>query len=471
MTEQNYAPVRDSTTFTEPMANPATQTAKYERRKIEFSIRFRLRPSQAQDRCERPLLIRLTVNGETVSDYSSGVKVLPQRWNQKAQQVSGHNQLATVVNEQLAQVRVQHYDILRELKSRHKKGQGPRVTAKLIKAEFVNPGSTSPNIIEAYKTYLDYLDSLQTTEDGRANKTLDRAYKTLDHLLRFEDPTYKRGIPIKAILLSDLTTGWGKQFHVWLQKHPDTGKHRMIKDSANKHLSHVRDAVSHAVDCGFLTINPLDKLRPKRGKGKEVYFLEPDHLERLLGLNLPEQAGVVLWWARLMCFTGLDYVDAIRYARNRQSFHHRNSIGLKIVIGRSKPPMNSCEIPLIGQVYDFIDALFLDYPLGPAAPILADVNRHLKLIQVAIGFHKPLTSKICRKTAGAFFLREGYQMATVSKALGHSSIRTTEAHYVKVTSSATDYDMERVARQQLTGGIRLQPQVIELPFGQPNLLS
>lgn len=61
-------------------------------------------------------------------------------------------------------------------------------------------------------------------------------------------------------------------------------------------------------------------------------------------------------------------------------------------------------------------------------------------------------------------------MSTVSKALGHSSIRTTEAHYVKVTSSATDYDMERVARQQLTGGIRLQPVTVDSPFQKPDHL-
>ena len=434
----------------------------FERRKKELSIRFRLRPSQASDQRPRPLLIRLTVNGLTVTDYGSTVYVLPSQWDQHTQRVKGRTAQIAQANEQLSQIEVQHYEILRELKRRHGKGEGPRPTAKLVRAEFIKPGSTSPTLEQTYTVYLNYLDSLHGTEDGRAEKTLAGAYATRTHLRDFDKLSPQ---------LVDITTAWAKRFHGWLQTRPD-GKRRMLKDSANKHLSNVRQAIDLAIDEGLLADNPLNRFRPRRGKGKEVYFLEPEHLERLLGLDLPEQAGVVLWWSRLMCLTGLDYVDAIRYARDRQAYHRRNATGLKIVIERSKPPRNTCEIPLIGQVFDFIDALFLDYPTGPTAPILADLNRHLKLIQVAVGFPKTLTSKICRKTAGAFFLREGYQMATVSKALGHSTIRTTEQHYVKVTSSATDYDMERVARQQqLTGGIRLQPQIVELPFGHSNRLS
>lgn len=428
----------------------------YTRRKLELSLRFRLRPSQAKDECPRPLLIRLTMDGKTITDYNSGIRVRPPKWSQEKQMVTGRNQIAEDLNAQLGHVELQHREILRELKRRHTKGEGPRPAAELVKQEFLKPGSTSPRLHNWFTTYLDYLDSLHGTEDGRAEKTMDRAYKSLDHVKDF-DPS--------SPYLTDLTTGWGKRFHAWLQAYPSSGKRRMQKDTANKYLSLVRHALDYAVEEGFLSTNVLDKFRPRRGKGKEVYFLEPEHIERLLGLELPDQqASYVIWWAKLMCFTGLDYVDAVRYAKNPQAFHRSNAAGTKIVIERAKPPRNTCEIPLIGQVGEQVQALFKEYPAGPPAPVLADLNRHLKLIQVAVGFEKVLTSKILRKTAGALFLREGYQTSTVSKALGHSSIRTTEAHYVKVTSSATDYDMERVTRQQQAGTIKLRPVNIGNPF-------
>ncbi|MBD2757166.1 tyrosine-type recombinase/integrase [Spirosoma validum] len=451
----------------------------FTRRKKELTINFLIRHSQKHDQRPRALMIRLRVNGEVAkSDYSSGIMIRPTKWSQEKQIMTGRSQLTDETNEQFAQVELQHREILRELKRKHSQGQGLRPTAELVKQEFLQPGSTSPCLTSWFKRYLSYLDSLHGSEDGLAQKTIDRAYKTLDHLRQFVSPasydptpfpkpktiTETKEIDARSPLLTDLNTGWAKRFHAWLQIHPHSGKRRMQKDSANKYLADVRHAIDYAVDEGFLATNPLEKFRPKRGKGKEVYFLEPEHIERLLGLDLPDQqASYVIWWAKLMCFTGLDYIDAIRYAQDPEKFHKRNAAGVKIVIERAKPPRNTCEIPLIGQIGEQLEVLFAEYPKGPPAPVLADLNRHLKLLQVAIGFDKTLTSKILRKTAGALFLREGYQTSTVSKALGHSSIRTTEAHYVKVTTSATDYDMERVARQQQAGTIRLRA----IPVGNP----
>ncbi|MCK8496063.1 site-specific integrase [Spirosoma sp. RP8] len=398
------------------------------------------------------------MDGYKLSDYNSGIKVRPSKWQQHNQLVTGRTQDAQELNEQIAQVALQHREILRELKRRYQKGEGPRPTPELIKAEFLQPGSTSPRLHSWYKTYLDYLDSLNGLEDGRAEKTLARAYKTWDYIKKF-DPS--------SPYLVDITTGWGKRFHAWLQTDPETGKRRMQKDTANKHLAHVRDAISHAIDEGFLSNNVLDKFRPKRGKGKEVYFLEPTHINRLMGLQLTDtsMAGV-LWWAKLMCLTGLDYVDAIRYATNRNAFEQPTTAGkTKIVIERTKPPRNYCEIYLLPE----LEALLAEHPTGPYAPTLADVNRNLKVIADAIEFPLTFTSKICRKTAGAYFLRLGFQIATVSKMLGHSSIRTTEAHYVRVTSSQVDHDIERVARMGETTPIR--PVISHNPFVQINKAS
>ncbi|WP_020599877.1 phage integrase SAM-like domain-containing protein [Spirosoma panaciterrae] len=431
------------------------------RRKREISVLFRLRYDQKNDTCLRPLKIRLTINGETASDYCSGIYIRPTQWDQKAQKVKGSGPLVTQANEKLAEVAAQHYEILRRLKERNHKGQGKRPTAQLVKQEFLRPGTTSPRLHQWFKTYLDYLDTLDGTEDGRSEKTVHRLYKAWEYVKQF-DPS--------SSFLTDLTTGWGKRFHAWLQTHPDTGKRRMQKDSANKYLSHVRDAINHAIDEGYLTSNVLDKFRPKRGKNKEVYFMEANHIANLMKLSSDDpQFSAVLWWTRLMCFTGLDYVDAIRYARQPELYEYHTPYGVKIIINRTKPPRNLCEIPKLYQVND----LLAQHPTGPVDPNLADMNRHLKVIQPIIGFigktqdgrDWKLTTKILRKTAGPIFLRLGYSKDAVSKFLGHSSVRTTEEHYVKITSSFIDVEMERVARQQWLGNVPLRP----IPVGNPYL--
>ncbi len=400
---------------------------------MEISIKFRFHDKQKNDTKPRPLKIRLTMDGITVTDYMAGVECRPTTWNQDEQMVKGRNRLADVTNERLEEIKAKHFDILREMKRLYARGQGPRPTAELVKAEYIKPGSLSPTLVEFFeKHYLPYVHNLSETEDGKAEKTVARVKKTLEHVKSFMGE--------ESVLIIDVTTNWAKKFHIWLQIHPTTGKKRMIKDSANKYLSHVRDAMEYAIDEGYLQANVLNRFRPKRGKPKPIIFLEPEHIDRFVAIETDDmQLRHVLWWSKLMIYTGMDYKDAQRYALDRSSFERRNEAGIKIMISRAKGD-EPCEIPLLPEV----TALFDIYPTGPHAPLLSDLNRHLKVLPGVIDFKHKLTSKVLRKTAGVVFLRLGYTIEAVSRFLGHQSIRTTLTHYVAITSSYVDAEMNRV---------------------------
>ncbi len=435
-------------------------TQKRQRRRMELSVKFRIRSSQKNDVAPRNLQIRLTVEGVTVGDYSSGVFVRPKLWNQKDQLVMGKGKVVEDQNARLAEIELEHRKIWNQLKFRYSRGEGPLPTAAMVKAEYTEPGTLSPTLARWYDTYLDYLDSLNGLEDGRAEKTIARAYKTKEYIRDFSGTDAKPGSPDKSAKLAELVVGCGKRFHTWLQTHPVTGKRRMQKDSANKYLAHVRDALTYAVDEGLLKVNVLDQYRPKRGKGKPVYFLEPPHLKKLAELAYDGEAADWLWWCRLMCYTGLDYRDAVRYAAARSEYEEEGPGGWKIVITRAKPPHNVCEIPLLAEVI----ALFEHHPTGPRKPYdRAEVSNFMKgTIGPAVGFPFAFTSKIARKTAGAHFVRIGYAIATVSKFLGHSSSRTTEDHYIRVTTSHVDAEMVRV-REQAAGSSHVYERVVRLP--------
>ena len=407
------------------------------RRKTELSIRFRIRNTVASQP-RRQLQIRLTVDGNRITDYASGIYIAPEKWDQHTQQVKGRNQLATQANERLAEIIAQHHEILRELKRRHAKGEGLRPTAKMVRAEFITPGSTSPSLIDCFKTYLRYLNSLHGSEDGLAEKTVDRVYKTLDYLLTFGNPTYANDRKPVSPLLTDLNTGWAKRFHAWLQIYPHSGKRRMQKDSANKYLTHVRQAVDHAVDEGFLSNNPLDKFRPKRGKGKEVYFLEPHHLDRFWQLDNQGKGGECIWWMGVIFLTGLDHPDAVRYVQNRHLYEQDTLWGKQIVICRSKPPRSECYIPVLPE----LEALLQRIPAGEP-PTAEQINDYMKGVEVLIGFPHRLTCKVGRKTAGAIFFSEYEDIGAVSKMLGHSSVTITERYYVKTTAHTVNKAMQK----------------------------
>lgn len=405
------------------------------RRRMELSIKFRLRAGQTDGPVKKQLQIRLTVEGVTVSDYASGVKVRPDKWDYPTQLCRGRGKEFDNINERLAEIEQQHRDIWRELKRRYARGEGPLPTPDLLCAEWLTPGASDPKLTDFFGRYIAYITSLEDTGE-RAEKTRKRAELTGRHIARFLCDDQCTGLTVSGV-----TTAHGKRFHAWLQLNADNSR-RMSRDSANKHLQHFRDCMEYAIDCGYTGKNQLLTFRPKRGKGKPVYFLEPVHFERLMDLPAwqENQYTHALWWVRLMCMTGLDYSDAVLYARSRAVYEQSTIAGTMIVMERSKPPRNVCEIPLL----ETVDVLFSFYPSGPPAPTLAEINDHLLSIEGAIGFDKRFSTKICRKTAGAHFLNLGYSIEAVSRMLGHSSVRTTEQHYLKITRSYMVTQMQRV---------------------------
>ena len=432
---------------------------KLRRTRVELRVYFRIRSGQVDRPGKKQLYIRLSVDGEKAGDYGSGIYVRPNMWKQSDQQCTGRSQEAADINERLGEVELAHRQVLREMKTRYAKGEGPRPSAERIKGEYLKPGTYDPDLLVFYARYYGYQDSLAGTEDGKAKKTMDRLQTSQKYLAEFIPYFCLKDDLRGRLTLRSLTAAFGKQYHAWLQVNPDTGNRRMQKDSANKYLSELRKCLEYAIDSDLLSKNPLDRFRPKRGKGKDVFFLEPTHLERLMGLGLSGSLSVTIWWAKLMCLTGLDYCDAVLYAQNRTVYHQQSQSGKnKIVIKRSKPPCNYCEIYLLPEV----ETLFVEYPNGPLSPSLGDLNRNLLVIQEVIDFPFRLSSKICRKTAGAHFLRLGFQMSTVSKMLGHSSVRTTEQYYVRVTASHVDRDIDRVlGNGELTP---LRPIINNQPF-------
>jgi site-specific recombinase XerD len=72
------------------------------------------------------------------------------------------------------------------------------------------------------------------------------------------------------------------------------------------------------------------------------------------------------------------------------------------------------------------------------------VNSYLKEIADLAGIHKNLTFHIARHTfATTVTLQNGIPIESVSKMLGHTSIKTTQ-HYAKVLDSKLKEDMARL---------------------------
>ena len=295
-------------------------------------------------------------------------------------------------------------------------------------------------ITDAYAAFMDELKSRKGTIDEVSTITMGRWKKGLDYLTRFITEVEGGHIP----KCHTLRVGWLNRYHRWLQQVP-AGRHAakglgtpMSVEQASRYIKKIGDVFAFMLEEGLAETNPVALKKWPKGKGKDVYYFEPIHIEKLWQLTYTDETlAASLWWFKLMCVTGLDFPDAVRYVTNRGEYERMGIGGRKIVIMRNKPPHNECDIPMLPELVE----LLKDGSAPELAP--ATINRFVKVIASAVGFpsSKPVTIKTARKTAGALFLYKGFSIAAVSRILGHDSIQTTEKYYVKVLGSLVDKEM------------------------------
>lgn len=146
------------------------------------------------------------------------------------------------------------------------------------------------------------------------------------------------------------------------------------------------------------------------------------------------------------CFTGLAYIDV----KQLTPTHLVKGIDGQLWINTHRQKTDtSSRIPLLDITRGIIEK-YKDHPKsineGTLLPVFTNqhTNAYLKEIADICGINKRLTFHCARHTfATTVTLSNGVPIESVSKMLGHQSIRTTQ-HYAKVTDNKVAGDMEKL---------------------------
>lgn len=400
--------------------------------RLPLSVRF------AKRKGYETLQIRITTDGDEGSAFStlpdgSTISTAGATWDQQQQRFTGRSDRE--LNKRIAGVTqgisdVYDAQIERGVIPTPKSVKGEWQRGKVEAAAVTQVHICSP--LRCYRQYYDLLIVGAFPEKNLQASTLAKWQYGLTYLTQYVEET-RESDPLSTGSAADLTVFWGKSYHRWLMKNGP-----MAAEAATRYVKRLVEAIDYQAEAGTIKQNPLATIKLSRAKTKDVYFLEPHHLERFWKLDLEERAGVACWWMGVIFLTGLDFPDAVEYVTNRHKYDQPTQWGNKIVIHRSKPPRAQCHIPILPE----LENLLRNQPAGPT-PSDFEVNRVMYAVQVLIGFPHRLTCKVGRKTAGAIFYDIYGDIGAVSRMMGHSSIAITERYYLKTTGHTVNKIMQK----------------------------
>jgi len=197
-------------------------------------------------------------------------------------------------------------------------------------------------------------------------------------------------------------------------------------------IKFIRTMVNAGLDDGVITGNPLKKFKGQSYINPERSFLTEEEIDRIEQFAVSSKREVLVKvanWFLFGCYTALRYSDV-------RNFDHSKIVGERIIL-RTEKAKTDVSI----KIHPKLKAILMR--IEPDVFTNQKVNEYLKIIAENCGIEKNLTFHSSRHSFAVYFLNHGGSMETLSKLLGHSSLRTTSI-YGKITNLRIDDEVDKV---------------------------
>ena len=258
-----------------------------------------------------------------------------------------------------------------------------------------------------------------------AKFTYIRYETTMAHTKKFLQ--YKYGG--EDIDVKKLDFGFINEFAFWLKAVRNCNQNSTIK-----YLSNFKKIVNFCIQSGFIQRNPFIGFKLVK---KEVVreILSKEELEKMAAVRFPtERSTQVRDIFLFCCYTGLAFADIKKLKRSEIGI---GVDGERRIFTYWQKTDTASKIPLLPTALQILKK-YEDHPgcinKNLLMPVLSNqkMNDYLKQIANLCDINKVLTFHIARHTfATTITLSNGVPIETVSKMLGHQSLRTTQ-HYAKI---------------------------------------
>ena len=231
-------------------------------------------------------------------------------------------------------------------------------------------------------------------------------------------------------MLSDLTTSDMEDIYKYMLR-------KMSNNSAICYMRKLKTILIYAIREGYISTNPITFKFHKDKVEKDPLTLDEVRRIRTVKLGSKRIENIRDLFI-LQCYTGLAFKDMSCFSEKDIKI---DKDGKEWIVKERIKTGITALIPILPVVKEIL--VKYNYRL----PTLTNqkYNSYLKEIQDVCGITKTLHSHLARHTCGTLLLNAGVDMLTVSKVLGHSSTKTTEAVYAKLLPETIMRRVEEVS--------------------------
>lgn len=410
-------------------------TLKTETKKLSsFTVGFAIqRQKLRKDGCAT-IFCRITVNGD-VAHFSTKLWIKPERWLTHDHRTMGLTRDEKEINQTIEELRSM-------IKRRYfeKINLGESVSATILKNSILCLEEKCITLLPLCDKFIE--DYYQIMISGSVVKdTYQRYVYTRSRLAEYMEEKYN----IRDIAISNINHSFIKGFDLWLRNRCGIGN-----NTASKLVKHFRTMFNLALNNGWIQADPFSTYKIQFEKVDRGYLTQ-EELSTLIAKEFDsDRLTLVKDMFLFSCFTGLSYADVEQLTHGCIQI---DGEGRQRLVTKRQKTSVGVTIPLLEIPKQIIDKYADTKRRAPKSNRLLPIysnqkcNNYLKEIAALCGINKELTYHLARHTfATTVTLANGVPLETVSRLLGHNSIKTTQI-YARITDTKIGKDMDLLAER------------------------
>ena len=399
--------------------------------KNTFGLFFYLKKTRINKKGEAPIYFRITVNGvRTALSLQKSVKL--NLWDTNLGLVKGNTQYAKSINREIKLVESKILEYSNNLRS-----LGIEITSANLKNALLGKG-VQPEKEEVKKIIEIFIEHNKKSEKlidiDYSKSTITKYNTTLKHLKSFLLYNYKK----TDLEVTKINNEFVTDYEIYLKTKKDCSHNTTMK-----YITIFKKIIKIAMANDWLKKDPFFNYKISVKK-TERPFLTDEELKRIIEKQFKqERLEIVKDTFLFSCFTGLAHSDLKKLTP--KNIMVGTDGNMWVMVNRTKTDVSS-HIPVLPVTAKLIEK-YKYHPycidMGVLLPVLSNqkMNAYLKEIADICGIDKKLTTHIARHTfATTVTLNNDVPIETVSKMLGHSSIKMTKI-YAKLLDKKVGRDM------------------------------